>query len=66
MLIGGKGRKIQFGPDDYVFAALNIFLDIIKCVPPRSPPPALPPPFHTTRPPARSLFLYLLALFGRK
>ena len=30
MLIGGKGRAIQFGPDDYIFAAINIFLDIIK------------------------------------
>jgi FtsH-binding integral membrane protein len=30
MIVGGKNRKIQFGPDDYVFAALNIYLDVIN------------------------------------
>jgi len=28
--MGGKHQKVQFGVDDYVFAALNIYLDIIN------------------------------------
>jgi FtsH-binding integral membrane protein len=30
LIVGGKHKKHQFGPDDYVFAALNIYLDIIN------------------------------------
>lgn len=28
-MLGGKHRKYQIGPDDYVFAALNLYLDIV-------------------------------------
>lgn len=30
LIIGGKHKQVQFGVDDYVFAALNIYLDIIN------------------------------------
>merc|ERR1719375_323922 len=30
LICGGKHKKHQFGVDDYVFAALNIYLDIIN------------------------------------
>jgi len=30
LIVGGKHKKHQFGVDDYVFAALNIYLDIIN------------------------------------
>lgn len=30
LIVGGKHSKHQFGVDDYVFAALNIYLDIIN------------------------------------
>jgi len=30
LIMGGKHQKVQFGVDDYVFAALNIYLDIIN------------------------------------
>merc|ERR1719502_2299783 len=30
LICGGKHQKHQFGVDDYVFAALNIYLDIIN------------------------------------
>lgn len=29
-VVGGKHRKYQLGPDDYVFAALNLYLDIVS------------------------------------
>ena len=28
-VLGGKHHKYQLGPDDYVFAALNLYLDIV-------------------------------------
>ena len=30
LIVGGAHKKHQFGVDDYVFAALNIYLDIIN------------------------------------
>ena len=30
LILGGKHKKYQFGVDDYVFAALNLYLDIIN------------------------------------
>ena len=30
LIVGGQHKKHQFGVDDYVFAALNIYLDIIN------------------------------------
>merc|ERR1712072_130928 len=30
MIVGGKNRKHQLGPDDYVFGALTLYLDIIN------------------------------------
>lgn len=30
LIIGGKHAKFQFSVDDYVFAALNLYLDIIN------------------------------------
>jgi FtsH-binding integral membrane protein len=30
LIVGGKHKKYQFSLDDYVFAALNIYLDIIN------------------------------------
>jgi len=30
LIMGGKHQKVQYGVDDYVFAALNIYLDIIN------------------------------------
>merc|ERR1719231_1789469 len=30
LIIGGKHKSIQFNPDEYVFAALNLYLDIIN------------------------------------
>ena len=29
-VVGGKHHKHQFGTDEYVFAALNLYLDIIN------------------------------------
>eukprot|EP00386_Alphamonas_edax_P004359 GDKI01013802.1.p1 GENE.GDKI01013802.1~~GDKI01013802.1.p1 ORF type:complete len:281 (-),score=55.57 GDKI01013802.1:29-871(-) len=30
LIVGGKHHKFQFGIDDYVFAALNLYMDIIQ------------------------------------
>lgn len=30
LIVGGKHRKYEFGIDDYVFAALSIYLDIVN------------------------------------
>jgi protein lifeguard len=30
LIFGGKHRKYQFGIDDYVFASLSLYLDIIN------------------------------------
>jgi len=30
MIVGGKHRRFQFGLDDYVFAALSVYLDVIN------------------------------------
>ena len=30
LIVGGKHKKLQFGIDDYVFAALNLYLDVIN------------------------------------
>ncbi len=30
LVVGGKHNKYRIGVDDYVFAALNIYLDIIN------------------------------------
>ena len=29
-MIGGKHKRHSFGVDDYIFAALNIYLDILN------------------------------------
>jgi FtsH-binding integral membrane protein len=30
LIVGGKHKKHQFGVDDYVFAALSLYMDIIN------------------------------------
>lgn len=30
LIVGGAHKKHEFGVDDYVFAALNLYLDIIN------------------------------------
>ena len=30
LVVGGKNRKYQLGPDDYIFGALSLYLDIIN------------------------------------
>ena len=30
LIIGGKHKKFQYGVDDYVFAALSLYLDVIN------------------------------------
>ena len=30
LVIGGRHKKYQFGVDDYVFAALNLYLDVVN------------------------------------
>lgn len=30
LIIGGKHRAYAYGPDDYVIAALNIYMDVVQ------------------------------------
>jgi len=30
MIIGGRHKKVQFSVDDYVFAALNLYIDVVQ------------------------------------
>lgn len=30
LIIGGKHREYAYGPDDYVIAALNVYMDVIQ------------------------------------